>query len=261
MTALDAKDISLKYAKTNIIEHLDCSIEKGKITTLIEKNGCGKSTLLKGFSRLIPNHSGSIIINQEPMQTLSQKALTKKLAFLPQDQQVIPQLAIYDLISYGRYPHQSYLGFLSDKDKETIDWAIEMTNIQELKDKTVDSLSGGQRQKVYIALALAQDTDIILLDEPTTYLDLNHQLEVLELLKELNQKTQKTILMVLHNLNLASRFSDHLIAMKNGKIKFQGSPEEVFNRTMLKEIFNIQDHIIMDEYSKRPLLVTYHLLH
>lgn len=257
MTAIDAHNISIKYSEKFIIKHLSCSIPKGKITTIIGQNGCGKSTLLRSLNKLIPTHSGSIIINDESINRFSQTALAKKISFLPQGQENHHGVTVYELISYARYPYQNFWGHLAHKDKEMIEWAMTFTNIQHLKNVTIDCLSGGQRQKVFLALALAQDTEILLLDEPITYLDPRHQLEVLKLLNKLNKQTKKTILMVLHDINLASRFSDHLIAMKNGTIMFQGTSWEVINQTMLKEIFNIKGNIILNEITKRPVLLSY----
>uniref|UniRef100_UPI0005B648BF ABC transporter ATP-binding protein n=1 Tax=Streptococcus sobrinus TaxID=1310 RepID=UPI0005B648BF len=179
---------------------------------------------------------------------------------LPQQTQASKGISVYDLISYGRFPHQKYLGSLTQDDRSTIHWAMEVTKVTDFAKLDVDSLSGGQRQRVWIAMALAQDTDTIFLDEPTTYLDMNHQLEVLELLQELNQTTGKTIIMVLHDLNLAARFSDVLIAMKDGQILHQGSVQEIMTADILKEIFKIEAQLSQDPLSKRPILLTYQLI-
>ena len=167
---------------------------------------------------------------------------------------------MYELVSYGRFPHQKYLGNLTSFDRDKIHWAMEVTKVTPYANLDVDSLSGGQRQRVWIAMALAQDTDTIFLDEPTTYLDMNHQLEILELLYRLNQENHKTIIMVLHDLNLAARFSDCLVAMKDGEIKYQGSAKEIMTDAILKDIFHIKAQIVTDPIFNRPTLLSYQLL-
>ncbi|HEM3540585.1 TPA: ABC transporter ATP-binding protein, partial [Streptococcus suis] len=179
------------------------SIPKGSITTIIGANGCGKSTLLKALTRIIPVQEGAIYLDGQAISQLPTKEVAKKLALLPQVLEATEGISVYELVSYGRFPHQNGLGHLTDQDREKINWALEVTQTAPYARLPVDDLSGGQRQRVWIAMALAQDTDTIFLDEPTTYLDLNHQLEVLELLKELNQSRQKTIVMVLHDVNLS----------------------------------------------------------
>lgn len=260
MTDIQADAIQVAYEDKVIIDQLDVAIPNGKITTIIGANGCGKSTLLKALTRILPTQKGQILLDGADISQLPTKAVAKKLALLPQILESQGGTTVYDLVSYGRFPHQSYLGSLSAEDREKIAWALGATGVTELADQTVDALSGGQRQRVWIAMALAQDTDIIFLDEPTTYLDLNHQLEVLELLKALNESTQKTIVMVLHDLNLSARFSDYLIAMKNGAIHTQGSVSEVMTAEHLKDIFQIQAHLTTDPLTNRPTLLTYRLV-
>lgn len=260
MVAIQATNISVDYGSTTIIDQLDVSIPSGKITTIIGSNGCGKSTLLKALTRIQPIRSGQIFIDGQAIATLPTKEVAKKIALLPQVLEATEGISVYELVSYGRFPHQKYLGSLTHDDREKIYWAMEVTGITSLANVEVDSLSGGQRQRVWIAMALAQDTDTIFLDEPTTYLDMNHQLEVLELLQRLNRETGKTIIMVLHDLNLSSRFSDYLIAMKQGQIKHQGPPDQLMTPSILAEIFHIEATLIPDPDSQRPILLTYHLL-
>ena len=243
-----------------ILKDLSLDLLDGNITTIIGSNGCGKSTLLKALTRIQAIKSGQILIDGETIAKLSTKEVAKKIALLPQVLEATEGISVYELVSYGRFPHQKYLGNLTSFDRDKIHWAMEVTRVTPYANLDVDSLSGGQRQRVWIAMALAQDTDTIFLDEPTTYLDMNHQLEILELLYRLNQENHKTIIMVLHDLNLAARFSDCLVAMKDGEIKYQGSAEEIMTDAILKDIFHIKAQIVTDPIFNRPTLLSYQLL-
>ncbi len=260
MSIISAEKIEVAYDQTIVLNDLSLELLDNKMTTIIGANGCGKSTLLKALTRILPINQGQIIIDGQSIATMPTKTIAKKIALLPQVQEASQGIKVYDLISYGRYPHQDRLGRLKDKDIAIINWALTATNTSELADLAIDSLSGGQRQRVWIAMALAQDTDTIFLDEPTTYLDMNHQLEILQLLKSLNENEGKTIIMVLHDLNLSSRFSDQLIAMKNGQIQYQGTVTEVMSPAIIKDIFNIQADIIEDPKHHCPTLLSYDLL-
>lgn len=260
MSKIHAEMISVSYDKETIIDQLSVKLLDGKITTIIGSNGCGKSTLLKALTRIQPIQSGSIYIDGQAISSLPTKTVAQKMALLPQVLEATEGISVYELVSYGRFPHQRYLGSLTNQDRDKIHWAMEVTKVTEFATVDVDSLSGGQRQRVWIAMALAQDTDTIFLDEPTTYLDMNHQLEILELLQKLNRETRKTIIMVLHDLNLSARFSDVLIAMKKGKICYQGSVDQVMTPEMVADIFNIKAQIIEDPIHKCPVLLTYQLI-
>ncbi|WP_307976011.1 ABC transporter ATP-binding protein [uncultured Streptococcus sp.] len=260
MSDIKAEHISVAYDDKVIIDDLSLSIPDKKITTIIGANGCGKSTLLKSLTRIQALAAGAIYIDGQAIAKLPTKEVAKKIALLPQVLEATEGISVYELVSYGRFPHQKYLGSLTTEDRDKIHWAMEMTKVTEFANLEVDSLSGGQRQRVWIAMALAQDTDTIFLDEPTTYLDMNHQLEVLELLKKLNQDSQKTIIMVLHDLNLSARFSDFLVAMKNGSIRYQGDAYHIMTSDILKDIFKIDAQLIEDPIHKRPILLTYQLL-
>lgn len=257
---IEAKKIEVAYDKQVILQGLSTQIAQGKITTIIGANGCGKSTLLKALTRIHAVQKGQVLLDGQDIAQLPTKEIAKKLALLPQVLEATEGITIFDLVSYGRYPHQSYLGSLSQEDRDKIHWAMEATHITDFAQMEVDALSGGQRQRVWIAMALAQDTETIFLDEPTTYLDMNHQLEILQLLQELNQKQGKTIVMVLHDLNLAARFSDQLIAMKDGKIRYQDQVTSVMTSPILREIFSIDAQIIPDPVSQQPILLSYQLL-
>lgn len=260
MSQISAEHISVAYEDKIILEDLSLDLLDGNITTIIGSNGCGKSTLLKALTRIQAIKSGQILIDGEAIAKLSTKEVAKKIALLPQVLEATEGISVYELVSYGRFLHQKYLGNLTSFDRDKIHWAMEVTKVTPYANLDVDSLSGGQRQRVWIAMALAQDTDTIFLDEPTTYLDMNHQLEILELLYRLNQENHKTIIMVLHDLNLAARFSDCLVAMKDGEIKYQGSAKEIMTDAILKDIFHIKAQIVTDPIFNRPTLLSYQLL-
>ena len=257
---IKTKNLKIGYDGLIIVPEFNKKKKKHCITSIIGPNGCGKSTVLKAIGRIIPHEAGTIIINDVEMKKLKTLQIAKMMAILPQSPTAPSSITVFDLVSYGRYPYQKGLGKLSKEDKEIINWALKATHMEEYKNRAICNLSGGQRQRVWIAMALAQQTEIILLDEPTTYLDLNHQLEILELLKELNQKNKTTIVMVLHDLNLASKYSDYLLAMKDGEIVRYGTPKEVFNKEMLENCFQINGEIFIDQKSDKPLCVSYELL-
>ena len=259
VNAIKTSSLKVGYDKVIIVPNFDISFKAGKITSIIGANGCGKSTVLKAIGRIIPKEGGSIIINNNDVSELKSKDVAKEMAILPQSPMAPGTLTVYELVSFGRYPYQKGFGRLKEEDKNIIMWALEATNMLEFKDREIAFLSGGQRQRAWIAMALAQQTGIILLDEPTTYLDLCHQLEVLELLKKLNKENGTTIIMVLHDLNLASKYSDYLLAMKDGQIFSYGEPSIVFTSKMLEECFKIDGEIIIDEKIGKPLCINYDL--
>ncbi|BGE83187.1 cobalamin/Fe3+-siderophores ABC transporter ATPase [Staphylococcus petrasii] len=259
MNRLKAQEVEIGYGDHTIINNLDVEIPDGKVTSIIGPNGCGKSTLLKALSRLLSIKNGEIKLDGENIHTQSTKEIAKKIAILPQTPEVADGLTVGELVSYGRFPHQKGFGRLSAEDKKEIDWALSVTGTSEFRHRSINDLSGGQRQRVWIAMALAQKTDIIFLDEPTTYLDISHQLEILELVQQLNREQGCTIVMVLHDINQAIRFSDHLIAMKNGEILASGSTEEVLTKDILERVFNIDVVLSEDPRTGKPLLVTYDL--
>lgn len=260
MNCIRTKDLNISYGNLDIVKDLNLEIPKGKITTIIGANGCGKSTILKTLARIIKPKSGLIYINDKELNSQDSKELAKAMAVLPQSPKAPSGLTVEELISYGRFPHQKGFGKLKDEDKDIINWALEKTRILEFRDRPIEALSGGQRQRAWIAMALAQETDILLLDEPTTYLDLAHQLEVLKLLEELNKKEGRTIVMVIHELNNAARFADHMIGVKKGKIVCQGTAHEVMTKENLKEIFNIDAEIVNEPKSGKPVCITYDMV-
>lgn len=260
MVRLYTKDLNIGYGERLIIKDLSIEIPDKQITTIIGSNGCGKSTLLKAITRIISHQSGTILLDGQEIAKENTKSLAKKMAILPQTPESVSGLTVGELVSYGRFPYQKGFGRLTKKDYEVIDWALEVTGTTEFKYRSVDALSGGQRQRVWIAMALAQETEIIFLDEPTTYLDMAHQLEVLELLQKLNREQDRTIIMVLHDLNQAARFADYLIALKDGNIVMAGDCEEVIKPEVLRKVFQIDAEIGRDPRTNKPMCLTYNLL-
>jgi len=255
MDAITVKNLTVAYENHIVIKDLDLSIPRGKITAIIGANGCGKSTLLKTIARIIKPRRGEIFINGLDLRKQKEKFMATQVAFLPQGPICPGGITVRELVAFGRFPHQKITGGLKAHDKELIQWAIEETGLKEYADREVDTLSGGQRQRAWIAMTLAQETEIIMLDEPTTYLDLSYQLEVLHVLEKLNQQEKKTIVMVLHELNNACRFGHHIIGMKNGRIVCQGSPIEAITRANLRELFGIDGKLQLSEDGIYPICV------
>ncbi|WP_160724113.1 ABC transporter ATP-binding protein [Bacillus sp. USDA818B3_A] len=260
MVRLYTDDLSIGYGEQLIVENLNVQIPDRKVTAIIGSNGCGKSTLLKAITRIISQQSGAVVLDGKNISKENTKILATKMAILPQSPEGASGLTVGELVSYGRFPYQKGLGRLTKRDVEVIDWALEVTGTIDFKFRPVDALSGGQRQRVWIAMALAQETEIIFLDEPTTYLDMAHQLEVLELLQKLNIEQGRTIVMVLHDLNQAARFADYMIAMKKGRIVKAGNCEDVMRQEVLQEVFQIDAEIGRDPRTNKPMCITYNLL-
>lgn len=260
MTRLFTNNIQVGYGEQPIVKGISVSIPDQQITTIIGPNGCGKSTFLKAITRIIAHQGGNAILDGKPIAQVPTKTLAKKMAILPQTPESASGLTVGELVSYGRFPHQKGFGRLTKRDYKVIDWALEVTGTSEFKYRSVDALSGGQRQRVWIAMALAQETEIIFLDEPTTYLDMAHQLEVLELLQRLNKEEGRTIVMVLHDLNQAARFADYMIALKDGVVVKAGHCEEVIQSNVLREVFQIDAEIGRDPRTNKPMCITYNLI-
>ncbi|WP_108670624.1 ABC transporter ATP-binding protein [Peribacillus acanthi] len=255
MDAISTKSLTLSYGENPIIDQLDLSIPKGEITVFIGSNGCGKSTLLRSIARLMKPKSGSILLDGEAIAKLPTKEIAKKMAILPQSPLAPEGLTVLQLVKQGRYPYQSWYKQWSEEDEEKVMYALKATGVEHLKERPVDSLSGGQRQRAWIAMILAQDTDTILLDEPTTYLDMTHQIEILDLLFELNEKESRTIVMVLHDLNLACRYAHNIVAIKDKKIFAQGKPEYVVNCSLVKNVFQMDCEVTVDPLFGTPLCI------
>ena len=250
MEAISVKNLRVSYENNTIIEDMSLSIPKGKISIIIGANGCGKSNLLKTIARINKPKSGDKV---------KEKNIAKEVAFLPQGPVCPDGLTVRELVAFGRFPHQKMIGGLTTHDKELIDWAIKETGLTEFADREVEHLSGGQRQRAWIAMTLAQETEIIMLDEPTTYLDMSYQLEVLEVLQKLNKEKNITVVIVLHELNNACRFADNIIGLKKGKIVCQGRPLDVINKENLNTIYGIDANLTISEDGKYPICMEYDL--
>ncbi|MEH7651529.1 ABC transporter ATP-binding protein [Bacillus safensis] len=255
MSAISTEGLSLGYGETMIIDELNVSIPKGEITVFIGSNGCGKSTLLRSLARLMKPMGGSVLLEGHSIAKLPTKEVAKQLAILPQGPEAPEGLTVHQLVKQGRYPYQNWLKQWSKQDEEAVNRALKSTKMEDLAERTVDSLSGGQRQRAWIAMTLAQETDIILLDEPTTYLDMTHQIEILDLLFDLNEKEQRTIVMVLHDLNLACRYAHHLVAIKDKSIYAEGRPETVINCDLVKNVFDMNCQVTTDPLFGTPLCI------
>ena len=259
MEAISVRNLSVSNENNTIIENMDLSFPKGKISIIIGANGCGKSTLLKTISRINKPKAGDIFINNKNIKKIKEKNIAKEVAFLPQGPVCPSGLTVRELVAFGRFPHQKMIGGLNNHDKEVIDWAIKETGLSEFADREVENLSGGQRQRAWIAMTLAQETEIIMLDEPTTYLDMSYQLEVLEVLQKLNKEKNITVVIVLHELNNACRFADNIIGLKKGKVICQGKPMDVINKETLKEIYGIDANLKESENGEYPICTEYEL--
>lgn len=251
---LSAEGVTLGYGDRTIIEGLDLAVSPGRITAIVGANGCGKSTLLRSLARLLSPRSGQVVLDGASIHARPTKEVARVLGLLPQSPVAPEGIAVADLVGRGRHPHQRILSRWSTRDYEVVADALEATGISDLADRSVDELSGGQRQRVWIAMALAQETDILLLDEPTTFLDVAHQIDVLDLLTDLRLRRGTTIVMVLHDLNLASRYSDELIAMKHGRVHAAGRPAEVVTSTLVEDVFGLPNQITVDPVSGKPMV-------
>ena len=253
--ALTTRKLSLAYDRVLIVEQLEIAIPAGKITTLVGPNGCGKSTLLKGLGRLLAPREGIVYLDGKAIAEQSTKAIARQLGILPQGPVAPEGLTVRELVAQGRYPYQTWFQQWSKADERAVERALATTEMTELSDRPLDSLSGGQRQRAWIAMTLAQDTNILLLDEPTTFLDLAHQIEVLDLLYELNQNQGRTIVMVLHDLNQACRYADCLIALRDGQIYAQGTPNQVVTEDIVRDVFGIDSRIVSDPVTGTAMCV------
>ncbi|WYP27467.1 ABC transporter ATP-binding protein [Alkalihalobacillus sp. FSL W8-0930] len=260
MVRLQTEALDISYGDRDIVKGLDLEIPEGQITTIIGPNGCGKSTILKTMARIHNAKKGAVYLDGTAIHKESTKTIAKKMAILPQTPEAPSGLTVTELVSYGRFPHQKGFGKLTKEDHDLIYWALEVTGMLEFHDRPIDALSGGQRQRVWIAMALAQETDLLLLDEPTTYLDLAHQLEILQLLERLNKEQGRTIVMVIHDLNHAARFAHHMVALNAGTIVKEGMPEMVMTSEVLERVFNIDAEVVRDPRTNKPVCLTYDLL-
>lgn len=260
MVRLTTSQLNISYDDRLIVQNLNIEIPHGKITALVGSNGSGKSTILKTMARIMSPAAGQVLLDGKSIHKQSTKDVAKQLAILPQNPTAPDGLTVSELVSYGRFPYQKGFGSMTKEDRSVVRWAIEATGMNDFADRPVDQLSGGQRQRAWIAMALAQETDILFLDEPTTFLDMAHQLEVLHLLQKLNEENKRTIVMVVHDLNHASRYAHHMIAINKGTVMGEGTPEEVMTPAIFRDVFNIEADIVYDPRTGVPLCLPYSLI-
>lgn len=252
---LAVEGLTLGYGDRTVIESLDLLVPPGQVTAVIGANACGKSTLLRSMSRLLAPKKGHVLLDGKEVHRMPPKALARTLGLLPQSPVAPEGITVADLVGRGRHPHQRLLARWNADDDAAVAAALDATETAGLAERSVDELSGGQRQRVWIAMALAQQTDLLLLDEPTTFLDVSHQVEVLDLLTDLNRSRGTTIVMVLHDLNLAGRYADHLVAMADGKILAAGTPAEVLTEDTVRAVYGLENRVITDPASGKPLVL------
>lgn len=252
---LEARELQLAYGDTVVVDGLDIDILDGTVTAVIGPNGCGKSTLLRALARLLPTRRGHVLLDGRRIDRIPTREVAKILGVLPQSPTAPEGLTVADLVARGRHPHQAWYRQWSSDDEAAVAEALGWTDMAEFAERTVDALSGGQRQRVWISMALAQGTDVLLLDEPTTFLDLAHQVDVLDLVERLHQEMGRTVVMVLHDLNLAARYASRLVAMKDGAIVAAGTPHEVLTETMLRDVFDLDAQVVTDPVAGTPLVV------
>jgi iron complex transport system ATP-binding protein len=249
------KELYVNYGEKEVVKDMNFEVEDGQIVTIIGPNGSGKSTILKAISRCLKPVKGEVYLDKENIYEINTKKIAQKLAILPQVKNVPSDITVEQLVSYGRYPHLSFGKKLMKKDWDIVDWAIEKTGLQELRRRFVATLSGGERQRAWIAMSLCQKPKILLLDEPTTFLDISYQLEVLQLVKELNESLDLTVVMVLHDLNQAARYSDKIFVIKDGVLSDEGSPKEIINEELLQNVFRIEANIYEDTINDCPYFI------
>ncbi|WP_194785608.1 ABC transporter ATP-binding protein [Actinomyces haliotis] len=253
---LAARGLRAGYAERDVITDLDVRVEAGSFTVIVGPNACGKSTLLRSLSKVLPPRAGQVLLDGAEIASMRPKAFAREVGFLSQSSTAPEGVTVHELVSRGRFPHQSVLHQWCQEDDAQVRLAMERTHVADLATRRVGDLSGGQRQRVWIAMALAQQTRVLLLDEPTTYLDLAHQVEVLELCRELNQRLGTTIVAVLHDLNQACRYADHLVAMREGRIVARGAPAEVVTAQCVEAVFGLPVSVIKDPLTGTPLVLS-----
>ena len=252
---LSTRALRSGYGRRVVVDGVDVTIPGGRITVIVGANACGKSTLLKTMARILAPQSGQVLLDGTPVGSIPTRTLATRLGLLPQ-QPIAPEgIAVADLVGRGRHPHQSVFRSTGAQDRRIVEESLLATRTAELADRSIDELSGGQRQRVWIAMALAQRTDVLLLDEPTTFLDLTHQVEVLDLLTDLNRERGTTVVMVLHDVNLSARYADHIIAMKRGRVVAAGAPRDVVDADLVAKVFDLEADVITDPVSGTPLIV------
>ncbi len=254
---ISANNLTLGYGDFIVLKDINVTIPRNKITILVGSNGCGKSTLLKTMARLLKPISGKVTLGNMDIFQKPSKEIAKELAILTQSPDAPSDLTVFNLVKQGRYPYQSWFNQWSKEDESIVEYALEKTGLSDIRNKKLSDLSGGQKQRVWIAMTLAQQTEIILLDEPTNHLDIKYKIEVLDLLKHLNQYESRTIVIVLHDINLACRYADHMVAIKDGRVYAEGEPNKIVTEPFINDVFGINAKIIECPLFSTPLCITY----
>ncbi len=252
---IKATGIQIGYGNNVIVENIDVEVFKGQITTIIGPNGSGKSTVLKALTKLLPHREGDIILGDKKLKDYKQKDFAKLIGVLPQKHSAPPDFRVRELVSYGRFAHQKWHKQNSEEDDEIVDWAMDMAGVSHMAERSIHACSGGESQRIWIATVLAQQPQLLFLDEPTTYLDISHQLDTMKLVKKLNASSDMGIIMVLHDLSHALEVSDRIIVIKNGKKYAEGSPKEVITEKMMREVYGVSCQILHIEGRKKPIIV------
>ncbi|MEV7426308.1 ABC transporter ATP-binding protein [Streptomyces sp. NPDC091212] len=255
MSKLVARGLTLAYEDRTVVHELDLSVPDGRVSVIVGPNACGKSTTLRALGRLLRPKGGSVLLDGTELARIPTRRIAQSIGLLPQSPVAPEAITVADLVSRGRQPHQHWWQQWSDEDERAVTEAMARTDVAALADRSVDELSGGQRQRVWIAMALAQETELLLLDEPTTFLDISHQVEVLDLVRRLNHEQGRTVVIVLHDLNQAARYADHLVAMKAGRIVAEGAPAEVVTEELVRDVFGLESVVIPDPVTGSPLVV------
>ncbi|EST25067.1 ABC transporter ATP-binding protein [Streptomyces niveus] len=252
---LRARELTLAYDDRTVVHDLELAVPDGRVSVIVGPNACGKSTTLRALGRLLKPKSGSVLLDGEELARIPTRKIAQSIGLLPQSPTAPEAITVADLVSRGRQPHQHWWQQWSEEDERAVTEAMARTDVTDLAERSVDELSGGQRQRVWIAMALAQETDLLLLDEPTTFLDIAHQVEVLDLVRRLNHEQGRTVVIVLHDLNQAARYADHLVAMKSGRIVAEGHPREIVTAELVREVFGLESVVVPDPVTGSPLVV------
>ncbi|MFE5840707.1 ABC transporter ATP-binding protein [Streptomyces niveus] len=252
---LRARELTLAYDDRTVVHDLELAVPDGRVSVIVGPNACGKSTTLRALGRLLKPKSGSVLLDGEELARIPTRKIAQSIGLLPQSPTAPEAITVADLVSRGRQPHQHWWQQWSEEDERAVTEAMARTDVTDLAERSVDELSGGQRQRVWIAMALAQETDLLLLDEPTTFLDIAHQVEVLDLVRRLNHEQGRTVVIVLHDLNQAARYADHLVAMKSGRIVAEGHPGEIVTAELVREVFGLESVVVPDPVTGSPLVV------
>ncbi|AVQ47009.1 ABC transporter ATP-binding protein [Clostridium sporogenes] len=252
---INIQDFTIGYNNKVIVKNFNLKVDKGDMLTIIGPNGSGKSTVLKAIGRLLKPMEGIIHLDGKLLWDMSNKDIAKEMACLSQHNSAPKDMTIRRIVGFGRNPHKAWFESLNKEDEEIIDWALENTNLKHMENKKITSVSGGERQRAWLAMALAQKPKVLLLDEPTTYLDINNQIEILELVRQLNENLKLTVVMVLHDLNQAAKYSNRVLVLKNGEIQALGKPEEILNKKLIRDVYSVDMNILKNQFGEKLIFI------